>query len=184
MRGIFFFQGLNVRSKEKDWREALTLVPGSKGWGMECSVCKISNRNNLEEGTKGLCLFFFFNCICYSHFHWVYCGQVRGCIFKMLFLSQKDSSPLPLKKKKQVLKNIFIYLAVLVLVTELGIFDHCLRGTLSCGMRGLVSWPGLKLRPLHGAWSLSHWTTGEVPSSICICVNFVSLRGFEFPTCI
>ena len=58
----------------------------------------------------------------------------------MLFLSQKDSSPLPLKKKKkQVLKNIFIYLAVLVLVTELGIFDHCLRGTLSCGMRGLVS---------------------------------------------
>ena len=131
------------------------------------------------------CAFFFFNCICYSHFHWVYCGQVRGCIFKMLFLSQKDSSPLPLKKKKkQVLKNIFIYLAVLVLVTELGIFDHCLRGTLSCGMRGLVSWPGLKLRPLHGAWSLSHWTTGEVPSSICICVNFVSLRGFEFPTCI
>ena len=23
-------------------------MPGSKGWGMECSVCKISNRNNLD----------------------------------------------------------------------------------------------------------------------------------------
>ena len=35
---------------------------------------------------------------------------------------------------------------------------------LSCGMRDLVPWPGIGLEPLAlGVWSLSHWTTREVP---------------------
>ena len=182
MRGIFFFQGLNVRSKEKDWREALTLVPRSKGWGMECSVCKISKRNNLEEGTKGLCLFFFLIVFVILTFTGFIVGRLGGVYLKFFSWAKRTPAPFPLKRNKYL--KIFIYLAVPVLVTELGIFDHCLKGTLSCGMRSLVSWPGLKLRPLHGARSLSHLTTGEVPSSICICVNFVSLRGFEFPMCI
>ena len=37
---------------------------------------------------------------------------------------------------------------------------------LSCGMWDLVPWPGIELgRPALGAWSLSHWTTREAPSS-------------------
>ena len=36
--------------------------------------------------------------------------------------------------------------------------------TLSCGMWDLVPWPGMELRPpALGVWSLSHWTTREVP---------------------
>ena len=35
---------------------------------------------------------------------------------------------------------------------------------LSCSMWGLVPWPGIKPRlPALGVWSLSHWTTREVP---------------------
>ena len=37
-------------------------------------------------------------------------------------------------------------------------------GLSSCGMWNLVSWPGIEPRPpALGAWSLSHWTTREVP---------------------
>ena len=40
-----------------------------------------------------------------------------------------------------------------------------LLGTLSCGMWDLVLGPGTEPEPLLlGAWSLSHWTTREVPS--------------------
>ena len=36
---------------------------------------------------------------------------------------------------------------------------------LSCGMKALVSWPGIKLgSPALGVWSLSHWTSREVSS--------------------
>ena len=36
---------------------------------------------------------------------------------------------------------------------------------LSCSMWGLVPWPGIELRlPTLGVWSLSHWTTREVPN--------------------
>ena len=35
---------------------------------------------------------------------------------------------------------------------------------LSCSMWDLVPWPGIEPRPpTLGAWSLSHWTTMEVP---------------------
>ena len=34
----------------------------------------------------------------------------------------------------------------------------------SCSMRDLVSWPGMEPRPpALGVWSLSHWTTKDVP---------------------
>ena len=41
----------------------------------------------------------------------------------------------------------------------------CSMQTFSCGMWGLVPWPGIKPRPLVlGTWSLSQWTTREVPT--------------------
>ena len=37
--------------------------------------------------------------------------------------------------------------------------------TLSCDMWALAPWPGIEPGPpALGAWSLSHWTTREVPS--------------------
>ena len=53
------------------------------------------------------------------------------------------------------------------------IFDFC------CGMRNLVSWPGTEPGPpALGAWSLSHWTTREVPVAflmMAILTNGASL---------
>ena len=41
---------------------------------------------------------------------------------------------------------------------------HCSMQTLICGIWDLVPWPGLEPGfPALGAWSLSHWTTREVP---------------------
>ena len=38
---------------------------------------------------------------------------------------------------------------------------------LSCGMWDLVPWPGIEPRPpALGVWSLSHWTTREVPDPL------------------
>ena len=38
---------------------------------------------------------------------------------------------------------------------------------LSCGMWDLVPWPGIKLGPpALGEWSISHWTTREVPGRL------------------
>ena len=46
----------------------------------------------------------------------------------------------------------------MVLVVARGLFS------LWCGMWGLVLWPGIEPEPAAlGVWSLSHWTTGEVP---------------------
>ena len=48
--------------------------------------------------------------------------------------------------------------------------------TLICGMWNLIPCPGIE--PGHGAWSLSHWTTREVPllpllkASHCNCKNY------------
>jgi len=39
-------------------------------------------------------------------------------------------------------------------------------GIFSCGLWDLVPWPGIKFRLLAlGSWSLSHWTTREVPGN-------------------
>ena len=47
----------------------------------------------------------------------------------------------------------------------------------SCGMWGLVSWSGIKPGPcVLGAWSLSHWTTREVP-----CFHHNSYPGHLSP---
>ena len=60
-----------------------------------------------------------------------------------------------------VLKKI-IYLAVLV--EACGIVNCSMR-TLSLGTRNLVYWPGIESSPSAlGAWSLSLWTTGEIPN--------------------
>ena len=43
---------------------------------------------------------------------------------------------------------------------------HCGIGIFSCSMRDLVPWPGTEPGPpALGAWSLSHWTTREVPKT-------------------
>ena len=49
----------------------------------------------------------------------------------------------------------------------------CSMQTLSCGMWDLVPWPGIKPRPpALGAWSLSHWTTREVPLFVFFFFNY------------
>ena len=61
------------------------------------------------------------------------------------------------------LKCLFIYLAALVLVVTHGIFS-CDMWSLSWSLWDPVSWSGMEPRPaILGAWSLSHWTTREVP---------------------
>ena len=40
--------------------------------------------------------------------------------------------------------------------------------SLSCYMWDLVPWPGIELRALLGVWSLSHWTTRDVPAVLFI----------------
>ena len=55
---------------------------------------------------------------------------------------------------------LFIYLPVPGL--------SCGSRDLSCGIRDLVPWPGIKPGPpALGAWSLNHWTTKEVPQTLC-----------------
>ena len=47
------------------------------------------------------------------------------------------------------------------------LFNYLAALGLSCGMWDQVPWPGIKPRaPALGAWSLSHWTTREVPGSV------------------
>ena len=89
-------------------------------------------------------------------------GQPTHWIF---FFSLKNFS-------SYYLHLLFIYLFKLrwVLVAARGIFVaacgifSCGMRTFSCGMWDLVSQPGIQPRPpALGAWSLTHWTTREVP---------------------
>ena len=58
---------------------------------------------------------------------------------------------------KPLLYLLFFLIFMFIYLAALG---------LSCGMWDLVPWPGIELgRPALGAWSLSHWTTREAPSS-------------------
>ena len=51
----------------------------------------------------------------------------------------------------------------------------CGSWTLICGMWDLVPWPGIKpWPPALGAWSLSHWTTREVPN-----IRFLTRQEFK-----
>ena len=72
--------------------------------------------------------------------------------------------------------NIYFYLFISltgVLVAAHGIFSFlCSMRTLSCSMWDLIPQPGIKPRPpALAAWSLSHWTTGEVPANIFLMVK-------------
>ena len=75
-------------------------------------------------------------------------------------------------------KNIylFVYLAVLGLSCDMwdfwawmwhvGSFPNCgftVCGIFSCGMWDLVPWSEIESTSALGVWSLSHWTTKEVP---------------------
>ena len=61
---------------------------------------------------------------------------------------------------------LFIYLAASGLTCSMqgsSIFLASCR-VFSCSMWNLGPWPGTRLGPPHlGAWSLSHWTTRQVP---------------------
>ena len=62
-------------------------------------------------------------------------------------------------------KYLSIYLAALGL--SCSTCDHCV-------VWDLVPWPGMEPKPTAlGAWSLSHWTTREVPPDIFICQLWV-----------
>ena len=73
----------------------------------------------------------------------------------------------------------------------------CSVWTLSCGMWDLVPQPGIKPRPpALGAWTLVHWTTGEVlkilhvtnkrehtlPSVLSNCILLVKLHMARLPS--
>ena len=76
--------------------------------------------------------------------------------------------------------HLFIYLAVPVLVVACGIFS-CGMQSLSCGMWDLVLWPGIKPGPpAFRAWSLSHWTTREVPGNVFLmCWLLFNICGVQ-----
>ena len=58
-----------------------------------------------------------------------------------------------------------------------GIFDLCCSmWILRCSMWDLVPWPGIEPgSPALGAWSLSHWTTREVPL-LGVCWQSVAFK--------
>ena len=59
-----------------------------------------------------------------------------------------------------------LVVACRIFVAACGIFS-CSIQTLSCSMWDLVPWPGIEPRPpALWAWSLSHWTIREVPSTV------------------
>ena len=63
-----------------------------------------------------------------------------------------------------------------VAVAACGIFS-CSMQTLSCSKWDLVPWPGIEHRPpTLEAWSLSHWTTREVPRRRFFFFYFLSSR--------
>ena len=76
-----------------------------------------------------------------------------------------------------IFKNIYLsgctgswlqHMGSLMFIETCGIFSGSMW-TLSCSTCDLVLWPGIKLRPPElGTWSLSHWTTREVPQSVSI----------------
>ena len=58
-----------------------------------------------------------------------------------------------------------------------GIFLIAACRTFSCGMWDLVPWPGIEPGPPELAtWSLSHWTTREVPTTTYFC--FIKSHSF------
>ena len=69
------------------------------------------------------------------------------------------------------LKYLFIWLCH-VLVAAHGIF--------SCGMWDLVPWPGIEpWAPALGAWSLSHWTTRDVPEITFKRIFFLNVSSLN-----
>ena len=77
------------------------------------------------------------------------------------------------KKKKPHSLFLFIWLHW-VLVAAYKIF--------SCGMWGLIPWPGIEPRcPVLGAWSVSHWTTREVPPPAKRLLCSLSSPGAYWP---
>ena len=71
---------------------------------------------------------------------------------------------------------LFIWLHQ-VLVVACRIFSYGIQ-TLSCGKCELVLWPWIKpSTPALGVWSLSHWTTREVPLEVLqfyfsVCLSY------------
>ena len=94
-------------------------------------------------------------------------GHCPTCVPTFVFLVYL----LPYSALLSFWKYLFIWpCQVLVVVCSSSIFVEassifsCDMQTLGCSTWDLVPWPGIKPGlPTLGAWSLSHWTTGEVP---------------------
>ena len=63
---------------------------------------------------------------------------------------------------------IFIYLAAQVLIAACNILDHCGMWTLSYNMWDLNSHRDQTWAPALQVWSLSHWTTRDIPVEIVL----------------
>ena len=75
--------------------------------------------------------------------------------------------------------NILIYFSMWLLwvFTAVCVFFRCSMQILSCSMWDLVPWPRIQLGPLHwGMWSLSQWTTREVPNRLFLFQLFIMKR--------
>lgn len=82
----------------------------SRGWAWNARCVKSQRGTTWKRVLKACAL--FKNCICYSHFHYVYLlyGQLGGIFLEMLFLTKRTPAPCPLKSHQYF--KTFIYLAV------------------------------------------------------------------------
>ena len=65
--------------------------------------------------------------------------------------------------------SLFCFVSLTVLGLSCGTWDLSLVFQCSCSMRDLDPWSGMEPRlPALGAWSLSLWTTRQVPQLLCV----------------
>ena len=109
---------------------------------------------------------------CWQHIY-VFCFCIHSAILCLFFFNM-------------YLFLLFIWL-LWVLVATRRIFIAACRifscgvWALSCGMWDLVHWPGIEpTPPALGAWSLNHWTTREVPDTLCLLIRAYSPFTFFF----
>ena len=143
-------------------------APGGKNGEDDTASLKLNDDQNLDTKSS-----FVNKYICILQIYTVLPGCVSLCVYTVL--CQLRGSWLFL--------NIFIYLKTnktLGLSCSIWNLHHNVWDLFffNWGMWNLVSWPGIQpgLFAL-GVWSLSHWTTGEVPRRSCMMIlSLLALR--------
>ena len=108
-------------------------------------VVMASSRGSSRLKDWKLCLLWFLHCM-WILYHWA-TSEARTCYSSFL---------------RYLLIHLFIWLYQ-ILVVACRIFSFGMW-TLSFGIWDLIPWPGIEpIPPVLGAWSLSHWTTREIP---------------------